>query len=826
MKPQLLAIQIFVVLLLIACPSCQQEDVFSQGSSNVEDKMVLSFISDPMEQYKVTSRADNIKDEDEKRINQLYVFFFNEAGDYLKGGYLTGYDSENTGGYYALSQGTTVLKLDNNFVKPEEAKNAIVYAVANIDPFLFADIDETTGCPTNIHSMSDLDKMIYEPKESISLGIPEYGMPMVMKKQIDLTQPDSENGNIIELEALMSRVDVNIQLESDITDDNYPRLTLTDWTAKNIPTQVPFVEPGAGEQTGDSWEDEEWTTSITTPLQRTIYNKNGEISFSFYMFENVQEAEWKKDDGENWQSSPNSNDPKSLYPEEILSNDDLAYQKQRYKPYLANKNASAIELHAFYSTYNETGSGTATYEVRYTLYLGANFSDNFQVKRNHRYENNITIKGLTEAGTNPNHITFDARVNVKTEGNEYYIAILRERKHDAHFCVTPMDVYLFADEATAQPSMEVILGKVSEGKEEADEGNVPAWIRMEKICAADMENGTVTESGFQPYDRQNGTGTHLATSKSWFAGNGKRAFFTYDLVTNTLKESGKKVTIENSRDRVYFYLDENLLPEDRTATVTLIYKEKGKEVKRRTLEISQTHLLPVQLRNGKGTIYMEQYEEYLDHYDPLDEHRTDQIYDGLPWAKENSSLWNRTIDRLYQNEAVEIVSNPYDKPQLIINDGLPYTSFIIYLSGDQGRMDLNSQPQSALQYCHNKNKRTEDGWVPSNYEKTFWGYYWEKSNSAKWFLPGIRQMEDALTEYYTTYGEFQDSYYWSCSAGEADGKDDGQNPTFARATKVNPDGSYVESGGKLPEYPKSGYAPREQSLRIRAFRIDLEEVNY
>ena len=287
-----------------------------------------------------------------------------------------------------------------------------------------------------------------------------------------------------------------------------------------------------------------------------------------------------------------------------------------------------------------------------------------------------------------------------------------------------------------------------------------------------------------------------------------------------------RVTIENSRDRVYFYLDENLLREDRTATVTLIYKEKGKEVKRRTLEISQTHLLPVQLRDGKGTIYMEQYEEYLDHYDPLDEHRTDQIYNGLPWAKENSSLWNKTIDRLYQIEFGGAVYKPYDEPQLIINDGLPYTSFIIYLSGDQGRMDLNSQPQSALQYCHNKNKRTEDGMVPSDYGKTIWGYYWEKSNSAKWFLPGIRQMEDALTEYYTTFGEFQDSYYWSCSAGEADGDDDGQNPTFARATKVNPDGSYVESGGKLEEYPKSGYAARNWPLRIRAFRIDLKKVDY
>ena len=65
--------------------------------------------------------------------------------------------------------------------------------------------------------------------------------------------------------------------------------------------------------------------------------------------------------------------------------------------------------------------------------------------------------------------------------------------------------------------------------------------------------------------------------------------------------------------------------------------------------ISQTHLLPVTIEetydwnetfpvlggSRTKTIYMEVYEEYLEHYDPLDEYATNQIYSGLEWGVDN-----------------------------------------------------------------------------------------------------------------------------------------------------------------------------------------------
>ena len=91
------------------------------------------------------------------------------------------------------------------------------------------------------------------------------------------------------------------------------------------------------------------------------------------------------------------------------------------------------------------GEGTAMYEVVYTLYLGADHTDDFTVRRNHRYDVSITITGPQRHNSaSPETFNFDARINMKDQDyNRYHLSILRELRHDAHFCVTPMDVYFF-----------------------------------------------------------------------------------------------------------------------------------------------------------------------------------------------------------------------------------------------------------------------------------------------------------------------------------------------------------------------------------------------
>ena len=828
MKYRLLAA--VALLGLAGLSSCRQEEPLEPSGMPDDPMTTLTFVSDPMSFHRVTTRASDIKEENEKRINRLHVFFFDAEGNYLEGAYLTGYpDASQRGGYYSPGEGVTLLKIDRElFDNPGLAKSATVYAVANVDAAIFGRDDDGDGRPDGIRSRADLEQFVYRPASgTVSTGLPAEGMPMVGVRTLDLTGGTPENDRQVELTALMARIDVTIQLDSEVQDGNLPAFYLMDWTARNLPTQVAFTAPDAGGRTG--WT-EAWTTQSNVSLQRTIYNRNGQISFTFYMYENIQQPEWKIDPGEEW-ANPNV-DPatltdaereKALYPDGVSET-----QRQRYKPYLAHADAASIVLHGFYMTYNG-----AAYEVRYTLYLGANHTNDFSVKRNHQYKNDITIKGLTAQDSETGEYTLDARVNVEEEDNEYYIAMLRERNHDAHFCITPMDVYLFAPE-TADPTMEVILGEVPEGSETPDPATVPDWVRLERIAAADMAAGTVSESGFTAYAQG---GSHLAVGTPWTAGNGKRAFFTRGM----LKAGGAlygntRTTIQDSRDRVYFYLDENLALQDRSATVTMIYKENGVEKRRRTLLLEQAHLLPVAMRDG-GTLYMEQYEEYLDHYDPLDEYATEQIYDGLPWADLNSGLEDMWIDQLTRDAVLGQPSNSYDPPGQVFNDGYPYTSFVIYRS-NQGVMTLNDRPRSAFEYCFNRNKRNANGTVTTSYQfYDRWlldDFYEEVTNESKWFLPGIRQMEDALTQYYTTFGEFQTDYYWSSSAGEREGGTSGQSTTRARATKVdlNDPTGYAQSGGGdgdwtryAYEYDRGGYALRTEELRIRAFRIDLNSVD-
>lgn len=779
--------------------ACMDDPLVNVGPSGEPGSFTLTFETDPMEKLKVTRAADN-KTDAEKAINRLDLFFF----DSNTGQFLTEYQGRFLG--WQTFQEQSTVKVDRNAIRENGHSAVTVYALANFVPETFSDLNgnnipddfESDGNSTPLQVMQ---QYTYRPESGVNLRLPDGGMPMIGHVNIDFSA--GTNSQIITMEALMARVDVSIQLDSEITQNNFPAMRLVDWTVLNVPRKVSFAEPAAGAWTGD-FARAELDTITSNYTGNAIYNRNGSISFSFYLFENVQ------------QPAADSYD----YPPTISE-----AEKQRYKPLLADaKNATAVQLHAYYSTYNESGTGSSTYEVRYTLYLGANHTNDFTVRRNHQYKNDISIVGLTQAqDQNPDHITFDARVNVTSDNNKYYIAMLREQNHDAHFCVTPMDVYLFEDESLS-PTMDVIL---TEG--DFDHEGQP-WIRMEHITSEQMAAGTAP----------NTTNYITYPGQAYHAGNGKRKYFTCNLVTQTLANN-TQITGVGHRDRIYFYLDENLNPAlvDREATVTLVYKENGVEMNRRTLLIRQTHLVPVTREPYEGestpspsVIYMEAYEEYLEHYDPLNEFTTGQIYDGLQWAP-----------TLYGTEILDIENenefyNNY-------RSGWAYTSYIAGRYLDMPGIILDSELVSAFQYCSNRNKRSNDGTLPREYTvNTNWlGRETDvtmTSSRTKWFLPGIRDMENALTEYYPVYPEFQGNFYWSSASGQE--RHDiivwewQQDVNYARGTKVvnpeaaNRDDRYAHSGANDYYTDNNGTlgkaSRRNVEMRIRAFRIDLQRASY
>lgn len=833
------------LLLTAGFAGCQQDEfAFPERPGGTGDGSTLRFISDPMDALKVTTRSSDIKDDDEKAIKQLYIFFFGSDGQYLEGTYLTGYPdatAQKTGGFYAPGQGVSMIKIDNDlFSEPGKATSATIFAVANVEESLFAEKDEY-GRPAKFPDLKSLEEHVYQPSGGVSLGLPETGMPMVGKKTIDLTSDTNEDDRMIELKALMARVDVSISISSDKSGTGQggtlPALTLQDWTVKGLPTKVAFTAPTAADAV--TTFDGAWTTYQKTEQTRVLYNKTGSIDMTFYMFENMQAAIDPKN--VNWSehttdgSTPALND--DGYP---VGTKDTQYQL--YKPYLAAdaEKSAAIEIHGYYTTYNgHAGEDDATYEVTWTLYLGSNHTNNFQVERNHQYKNNVVIKGLTQVGTNPEHITFDARINIQEEANDYFISMLRERDHDAHFCVTPMDVYFFSTDPTVTPSMEVVLGG------DANDENGNPWIRMERVSSSDMENGTLNSPNLS-------SETHCNAGAGYNAGHGKRKYFDVNLVTQTLANN-TSVTLTSSRDRVYFYLDEylkavNSISETdanrRKCTVTLIYKENDVEQDRRTIQIEQVPLLTVHIDDsedgGSGyDIYIEQFEEYLQHYDPLNTYNSDALFEGIPWGPTGEigdlpnwygryQVWPPTwigIPNVYENRfgGTRFTHYAMAGPD---NEGGRFSA--IESNPDQyGLTDLNTRVTYASQYCYNKGKRdASTHWVPTIYTDDEYTGGLSKDDGGgvgvEWYLPGINEMEQALRQHYNSYPEFQSYYYWSSSSGINSrstilGTTYSEDTETARAVMVDRNGSAIGS-----EEGQDGEKERgDRSVRIRAFRRTL-----
>mgnify|MGYP000546106715 CR=1 FL=1 len=768
------------VAAMLLPAACTTEEDFGGNTVPHGDGFTIEAVCQNMLPQQVVTRSAIAKDEDEKRINQLYLFFFDKDGNYLESN-----NKDVFFPYMAPAQNTTNVSVPTDVFKdPSKAEYAIIYALANVAPEVIADTDND-GYPDNFpldgkdgKTPKDLfDEFVYDPVNYNSYSrdditaLPRTGMPMVGKTTT--TVKLIEKGNLtMQLKALMARIDISISIDSDHSDESgrLPRLSIAEWGVHNMPTAVPLTEPDDGLTeltTADPYRD---ATGI--PSNAVIYNHGEAATITFYMFENM--------------IAPATDPEEYKYPAGVVDDVD----KQRWKPELVNEDSKAtyFTMKAYYTTYNgdpslPAGQDNTTIEAEYTFYLGKDAVKDFKVMRNRHYANNVVISGLTHVGNNPNHITFDARINITEQSNSFYLSMLRERDHDAHFCITPLDVYLFEDDAN--PRMTVSI----------EDPENHTWVRMERVPAENMRDGTLPN--YMSLD------THLATGKKdgkeWTAGNGKRRYFTTDLVTDDLA-ANTSYTITTSRDRIYFYLDENLSTKDRTATVNIEYTDNNTQTPRtRTIEIVQHGLLPVQwYYEGRfqGTIYVEAYEEYISHYDPLNEFEGDYIYDGLEWG-----CYGQYIGNVLNNEWTDGNKHGAEATQRIINQA------------GQSTMTLNDKPGSAAEYCYNKNKRNASGVVQG------------MSNSSGWFLPGISQLESILVSYYNTYPEFQNNFYWSSAAARSrigiwPAYSYPENTEYARATKALPGGGYAESDWDdiyTSENGTTGKAPRTGTfLRIRA----------
>lgn len=847
---------IVAALSIVAMTGCSDDnELWDEPEASGPVTIVAQSVDmiEPFSMPEVLSRANDPKNEAEKKINTLHLFFFDKDGQFIKS------NADNFKPYipnvknfmfvvkdeaYKTMTDVTIVAIANINGTDNESANyfntaypgpdgSVITAGGEIEDGTRINPGETRNPnPCTITSLADLQKWVYAPKLRTAEGtditqLPKAGMPMIgMLKGVDLSK--ASGNTIIPMKALMARVDIRVTLDpnQESTDGRLPQLTIKEYGVMNMPTTVPYTMPDTvAKKSTPVLEKGELEKEVKVTLENPIViNKNthDQDVFTYYTYENIQypDKEAIRADG-----TPAYKDDVLTFPEGVTTDK----EKQRWKPTIAYKDrASAMVLRGSYITHQGL-----TYEAEFKVFMGQNTIDDFKVKRNHKYVNNITIHGLDYVrNSDDNTYTFDGRVNVKTD-NPVYLAIVNERKVDAHASVRPMDVWFLLREPSKSGEPLKKVDWYSEVEVSIVDPDKCGWVRMELVPRSVME-----EAGFK-------------------AGTGARDYFTTDLVTNTLADNDRVLiradkdndnpNYEQSRSRIYFYIDENVTPNaqgeilDRIAKVKIVYRKRESEngsildERIRTLEIEQRGLKKITYNHPSGgTIddtYMEYYEEYLEHYDPLDQHTMPgELYKGMPWGVKGTRY-----DRVPTGNFL----NPYDYYSgeradngrstrtfdSVRDYGLQATQWVLirrrgtdgYVSMSTVKLYNDAPPVTAFHYCYGKNKRKADGTVDgaSDYNDVSRG---------GWYLPGIRELERALTEYYLTFSDFKGNFYWSASA--AQNMENSKASQLARATKAIVEGysvRYAESGGSTDanNYPGTnndkGRAERSETFRVRAF---------
>lgn len=840
-----------IAAVTTAC--AEDPELFSQTAADDTCAGTITFrCSDMLEVYKgpgnVASRAADLgKNGDEQKINTLHVFFFEYIGSTERGGkLLTAVNYDNFGSYIKTDKPIIDIPSSdpNDLFEDMSGTRVFVVALANIDAT--DDADSATdaanmfrtlkgdgsvqtdgriqrasrakgGEAMTVSSYEDLEKWVYYPRIRMSEDgvhgdiskLPEAGMPMIGSGVVDF----NDERPIISMAALMAKVNVCVTLNPDdgyfVDELGLPELHITEYGVRNMPIAVPFSQPKGIERAGATSEEEQGSFGyymdmyeVTqesmfhiggsnnnadhiackpvehefTTLTDVTINKDSPdetATFTYYTFENINLPNYfaKRAGSED----PVYKDGAFNYPPGVKAED-----YQRWKSTLAyDYRASALVLKGEFRTHQNL-----SYKAQFTVYLGNDPVSDFQVKRNHKYDNNIRIKGLDYVRNSSDNVyTFDGRVNVVSE-NPLYLSIVNERRVDAHATALPMDIWIDKSE-TAEVDSEV--------KIYVEDPETDWWIRMEYVSPETMAAGRVMNGVQTPYA----------------PGTGIRPYFTYDLVTNTLANSHNIIVPKgDNRGRIYFYIDENV-PTDangngygpRSAAINIEYDVKYNdgtiEKRYRTLDIDQAALVKVEGAHPSRYIpitWMEYYEEYLDHSDPLDPHnQPGELYDGLPWG-----LRGNRIGQLTTYTPIYTKTDAFSMTQDVVNRlNIPIST--VYLYND-------NEPGSAFHYCYGKNKRNSDGSVHLD------------ATNRGWYLPGLSELELAMTDYYTDFDSFKETLYWSASPSEErtlwpyNG-----DSNHARATGV-----YFKDDG-TPDYYVSassgndGYQDRNSIHRIRAF---------
>lgn len=784
---------IFASLVLVILSSCSIDTLeFPTPNVNNSDDITIIGRMTRFDDYDVDTRA--AKQPDEVKITSYAVAIFAVNDDNSIGAckYYK-YDSHASQILLTISRYSE----DGEVLLYEQGKPYAIYVFANMPGM------------SKYNLSSSLGDMLKEASSVSSIGIrEEYGFPMIgtlgdrysanidadgktfiMYSSLQDNPPTVDGSPIstlnIPMRALFAKVNFEIEVRPDqmIQGSDYPpQFEIRSYVVKNIPALIDFDKFTNADNKGDNIDV--FDVEVTNISGGKVASGANTINFSFYLPENLLEP------GE--YNANNYPYPFRKADGSIRKEDEKYCQRYKGKLLKEGQLATNIVIIGEFRDHQSHSVG-----VEYTIHLGEDNYSDFNIKRNGEYNNYITIKGIlnSDDDTNDNtenYISLDHRVNVKHK-EPAIISLRREVLLDSHFEVRPLRIKknssLTGNDIPTHVKVEVLTPDITN------------WMRLERSFGDGVVDGVYPKN-------DNGEYIYINEKHNNLSSFGKRRYFTVDLVSNTLKNTGKNVVVpltpnENEDQCVWIYVDECTEIGDnvRTGTICVTYGTMGISGFTPTTNtafapvnyvINQRMLYPVSYEGHNYNI--EFYEEFLYNFDSEDAFgQTDE--NGMKWGLENIQLshihnaiylegsGNNSWDNIagvtsddvlaYVNASLSASNiNPkYDfylsrdtnNPNLEIRDyqGFYFNKEIIsYLKSQYPntpeakveRISLGEKPASAIAYCYNRNKRDANGNVIMG-EKT------------GWYLPAIDEIEEIVkAEYASYFKEFQDNLYWSCQS--------------------------------------------------------------
>ena len=818
---------IVAILALLSTTACfvdNTEDVIIPTNDN--DVVTVIGRITRFDEYDVTTRG--VKDEAEAKLTSMAMALFPVVSD-DNGGLTTGPCH-----YYQYTANQAELLFTIDRTVEEFDKNAR-YAM-----YVFTNMPGMGGFKKG-DSLEDMLAVAYSVDD---IDIPENGFPMIGSLGDTFSKNIDQDGNIfilaptvdgkdntdliapkkgtsesdlkpqtlltIPMKAMYAKVNFTIEVSPDQTiDGNYsPQFTFEGCTINNVPLTVDFSN-------ATNSDSAVFTDSFSVAVSgNTVASGANKINFSFYLPERLLTPVNNTSDSP-YDYTKHGFEKRTDWGSQIDANgngyrDEDEDYFQRFKSFLLSdsQKATNIVLSGRFRDHQNH-----YWNVDYTIFLGANNTNDFNIVRNAEYNNIVTIRGIQSSddmSDNGNAISIDHRVNI-TRSQPAIISLRREVLLDSHFEVRPLRVRK-SEIGDVEGINAVKVEVVNPGSAKDKSGTW--WMRLERSFGV------------------GGNGENKKIYIEEGVSAGKRKYFTFDLITgNGTAELGDLAPLTNSssvvvplnqgEQCVWIYVDEctEVGDEVRAGIVKVSYGklENGtfKAANNAAYPdinyvINQRKLFEVKYDDPSTTTdenrkyYIEYEEEYLHNFDADDNYGQTE-YDGMEWGLEGLQLsypdnsngdghfaviadsgdnWISNLIDGFMNYFISSLNSFYDfyikkhdsgimstEKNLHDRKGWDFCNEIIQVANGYGYnvpaakpentidvLALNEKPKSAIEYCYNKNKRNRNGQVA----------WTGNTDNLNWYLPAIDEMEDiVMSKYggglhtYARFIDFQGEYYWS-----------------------------------------------------------------